>query len=171
LRSAAALAQVCHGVITGEGPTVVGRVHFSRAIDADDTALCARILILAGRGGDPISRAEADALFDINAVAAERQDGGRFDDLLSKAVVHHVMSACGRNVPSRAIALAPATPLDAWASAIDINTEVRCWLEMRVREMCAGSVSARAIVKAISGREPPKPPKEPTVATLFDIAA
>jgi hypothetical protein len=76
LRSAAALAQVCHGVITGEGPTVVGRVHFSRAIDADDTALCARILILAGRGGDPISRAEADALFDINAVAAERRDGG-----------------------------------------------------------------------------------------------
>jgi hypothetical protein len=65
LRSAAALAQVCHGVITGEGPTVVGRMHFSRAIDADDTALCARILILAGRGGDPISRAEADALFDI----------------------------------------------------------------------------------------------------------
>jgi hypothetical protein len=171
LRSAAALAHVYRGVITGEGPTVAGRVHFSRAIDADDTALCAHILILAGRRGDPVSRAEADALFDINAVAAERWDGGRFDDLLSKAVVHHVMSACGRNVPSREIALAPATPLDAWASAIDINTEVRCWLETRVREMSAGSVSARTIVKAISGREPPKPPKEPTVATLFDIAA
>jgi hypothetical protein len=173
VRSAAALAQVYRGVITGEGPTVAGRVHSSRAIDADDTALCARILILAGRGGDPVSRAEADALFDINAVAAERRDDGRFDDLLSKAVVHHVMSACGRSVPSREIALAPATPLDAWASVIDINIniEVRSWLEMRGREMRAGGVAARAIAKAISGREPPKPPKEPTVAALFDIAA
>jgi hypothetical protein len=85
------------------------------------------------------------------------------------------MSACGRNVPSREIALAPATPLDAWASVIDINIniniEVRSWLEMRGREMRAGGVAARAIAKAISGREPPKPPKERTVAALFDIAA
>jgi hypothetical protein len=44
-------------------------------------------------------------------------------------------------------------------------------LEMRVREMSAGSVSARAIVEAISGWEPPEAPKAPTVATLFDIAA
>jgi hypothetical protein len=171
VRSAAALAQVCRGVITGEGPTVAGRVHFSRAIDADDTALCARILILAGRGGDPVSRAEADVLFDIDAVGSERQDGGRFDDLFSKAVVHHVMSACGRDVPGREIALALATPLDAWASAIHINAETRSWLEMRVRDMSAGGAAARAIAKAISGREPPKPPKEPTVAALFDIAA
>ena len=42
LRSADALAQVRRGVITGEGPTVAGRAHFSRSIDAD-TALCARI--------------------------------------------------------------------------------------------------------------------------------
>jgi hypothetical protein len=168
-RSAAALAHVYRGVITGEGPTVAGRVHFSRAIDADDTALCAHILILAGRGGDPVSRAEADALFDINGVAAERWDGGRFDDFLSKAVIHHVMSACGFSVPSREIALAPATPLDAWASAIDIKTEVRSWLETRMREMSAAGVAARAIAKAISGREPTEPPA--TVATLFDIAA
>jgi hypothetical protein len=39
LSSVAALAQVCRGIITGEGPTVVGRVHFSRTIDADDAAL------------------------------------------------------------------------------------------------------------------------------------
>jgi hypothetical protein len=84
-----------------------GRVHFSRSIDADATALCPRILTLAGRAGEPVSRAEADALFDINAVASERRDGGRFDDLLAKPVVHHVMSACGYDVPGRDIALAP----------------------------------------------------------------
>src|SRR5262245_43440569 len=135
LRSAVALAQVCRGIITGEGPTVAGRVHFSRTIDADDTALCARILILAGRSGDPVSRWEADALFDINAVAGDRRDGGRFDHLLAKAVVHHAMAACGYDVPDRDIALAPMTELNAWASAIEINTEVRAWLEKRISEI------------------------------------
>jgi len=168
LRSAAALAQVCRGIITGEGPTVAGRVHFSRSIDADDTSLCARILILAGRAGDPVSRAEADALFDMNDVAGDRLDGGRFDDLLAKAVVHHVMAACGYDVPSRDIALTPATKLNAWASTIEINAEVRSWLEKRIREMTRGGTAACAIAKAISGLELPK---ELAVTALFDIAA
>ena len=34
--AAQALAVVRDGVITGEGPTTKGRVHFSRALDADD---------------------------------------------------------------------------------------------------------------------------------------
>ena len=42
--AALALAVVRDGVITGEGPTTQGRVHFSRALDADDAAWCARIL-------------------------------------------------------------------------------------------------------------------------------
>jgi hypothetical protein len=168
LRSAAALAQVCRGIITGEGPTVAGRVHFSRSIDAHDTVLCATILILAGRAGDPVSRAEADALFDINDVAADRLDGGRFDDLLAKAVVHHVVAACGYEVPSRDIALMPATELNAWAAEIEINQELRSWLEKRVREMTRGGTAARVIAKAISGLELPK---ERAVNALFDIAA
>jgi hypothetical protein len=167
LRSAAALAQVCRGIITGEGPTVAGRVHFSRSIDADDTALCARILILAGRVGDPVSRAEADALFDINAAASDRRDGGRFDDLLVKAIVHHVMTACGYDVPSRDIALTAATDLNTWASEIEIDGEVRYWLERRVREM-SGGTAARAITDIISGLELPK---ERAGVNLFDIAA
>jgi hypothetical protein len=145
LNSAAALAQVCRGIITGERPTVVGRAHFSRTIDADDTALCARILVLAGRAGDPVSRAEADALFDINAVAGDQRDGGRFDDLLAKAVVQHVLAACGRDVPSHDVALAPATELNAWASAIEISSEVKFWLEKRMSEMNRGGTAARAI--------------------------
>jgi hypothetical protein len=126
-RSAAALAQVRRDVITGEGPTVAGRVHFSRTIDSEDTALCRRIVIVAGQNGDPVSRAEADALFEIYAVASERTDGGRFDDLLAKAVVHHVMSACGHDVPRREVALAPAMALNAWASLISITAEVRAF--------------------------------------------
>jgi hypothetical protein len=168
LRSAAALVEVCRGIITGEGPTVAGRVHFSRSIDADDASLCARILILAGRVGDPVSRAEADALFDINVAASDRRDGGRFDDLLAKAVVHHAMAACGYDVPGRDIALAPTTELNAWASAVEINTEVRAWLEERMTEISRGGAAARVIANSISGL---KLPKELAVTNVFDMAA
>jgi hypothetical protein len=171
LRSAAALAQVCRSVITGEGPCVTGRMHFSRTLDADDAALCARILLLAGRDGAPVSRAEADALFEIDAAGGERCDGGRFDDLLAKAVMHHVMSACGCHVPSREIALSPAIEADQWASGIALRRDVRSWLEMRLRQLRPSSMAARTIAMSISSTEPPDPRKEVSIAGMFDLAA
>jgi hypothetical protein len=171
LRSAVALAQVCRAVITGEGPSVAGRVHFSRTLDADDAALCARILVLAGHKGDPVSRVEADALFDINAAGGERCDDGRFDDLLAKAVMHHVMSACGRNVPRRETALASATSIDSWASAVDVNVDLRSWLGMRLCEPGPSSIAARAIAKAAPGSELTNPRGEVPIGALFDLAA
>jgi hypothetical protein len=167
-RSTAALAQVFRGVITGEGPTVAGRVHFSRSLDAEDAALCATILVLAGRGGDPVSRAEADMLFKINSAADDRRDGRCFDDLLAKAVVHHVMAAGGRHVPSRDIALAASVNLDAWASGVEIDTEIRAWLQMQIDEMGSSS-AAQAIAKAIPGVTPPGP--QGGIAKVFDLAA
>jgi hypothetical protein len=169
--SAAALAQICRAVITGEGPTVAGRVHFSRTLDADDAALCARILIHAGQKSDPVSRAEADALFDINAAGGERCGGGCFDDLLAKAVTHHVMSSCGRNVPRREIALAAETSMEGWTSVVEPDADVRSWLDMRLRELSPSSIAARAIAKAISGTEPPDSRKEVPIGALFDLAA
>src|SRR3981189_3966075 len=100
--AAHALTIVRDGVITGEGPTTKGRVHFSRELDADDAAWCARILTATAVEHQPVSRAEAEALFEINDAAAERTDNGRFDDLLPKAVVHHAPAASGLPVPSRA---------------------------------------------------------------------
>ena len=79
--AAHALTIVRDGVITGEGPTTKGRIHFSRALDADDAAWCARILTAAAVEHQPVSRAEVEALFEINDAAAERSDDGRFDDL------------------------------------------------------------------------------------------
>src|SRR5438093_13709278 len=93
--AAHALTIVRDGVITGEGPTTKGRMHFSRALDADDAAWCARILTATAVEHQPISRAEAEALFEIDDAAAERSDEGRFDDFLAKAVVHHAASAPG----------------------------------------------------------------------------
>ena len=68
--AALALGVVRDGVITGEGPTTKGRVHFSRALDADDAAWCARILTATAVEHQPVSRAEAEALFEIDAAAA-----------------------------------------------------------------------------------------------------
>jgi hypothetical protein len=96
----AALAAVRDGVITGEGPPTAGRIHFSRCIDAADTALVRRILLAGGNAS--ITRAEADALFDIHEAAVERVDGGAFDDLFTKAITHHVLAAAGERVPARA---------------------------------------------------------------------
>lgn len=167
-RSAAALAQVCRGIITGEGPTASGRVHFSRTLDAQDTALCARLLIGAGRDGDPVSRAEADVLLDIHAVASDRQDGGWFDDLLVKAIVQHIMSASGLDVPGREDALDPASPVATWASGARIDPEVTAWLTARLGESRRAAPVARAIAKAIAG---PEPTIDGTVAVEFDLAA
>jgi hypothetical protein len=171
LRSASALAQVCRAVITGEGPTTAGRIHFSRTIDADDVSLCARILILAGRHGDPVSRTEADVLFDINAVGSDRCEMGRFDDLLAKAVMHHVVSACGREVPRREIALAPENPLNGWTSAVNMNADAGTWLSVRLRELRPSSAAACAIMKATRGAVRTAPGDEAPVAGLFDLAA
>src|SRR5260370_22895725 len=71
--AAQALTVVRDGVITGEGPTTRGRVHFSRALDAFDAAWCARILTATAVDDQPVSRAEADALFAINHAGTERR--------------------------------------------------------------------------------------------------
>src|SRR5499433_1431933 len=113
--SAHALTIVRDGVLTGEGPTTRGRVHFSRALDADDAAWCARILTASAVEHQPVSRAEAEALFAINDAASERSDGGRFDDLLAKAVAHHAAAVSGLPVPPRTVALSPDTDIESWA--------------------------------------------------------
>lgn len=130
------LAEVRRGVMTGEGPTARGRVHFSRTLDAEDAALCARIVAAAGgEAGCPVSRGEAEMLFDIHDAAREREDEGRFDDLFNKAVAHHLLAAAGRAVPPRRTALDLATPLGAWTTPEDLETlerEMAVWLATRL---------------------------------------
>jgi hypothetical protein len=133
--AALALTVVRDGVITGEGPTTKGRVHFSRELDADDAAWCARILTAEAVEHQPVSRAEAEALFEINEAATERSDDGVFDDLLAKAVVHHAASASGLPVPPRTVALDPDTAIESWAptQAVGVDTEVLEWIASQMR--------------------------------------
>jgi hypothetical protein len=151
--AALALTVVRDGVITGEGPTTRGRVHFSRALDADDAAWCARILTASAVDHEPVSRAEAEALFEINDAAAERSDDGRFDDLLAKAVVHHAASASGLPVPPRTVALSPQTAIESWAPtrAVGVDTEVLEWLASQMRGKRRSNRTLMSLVATIVG--------------------
>jgi len=160
----AVLRAVRNGVITGEGPTTAGRIHFSRAIDAADTALVRRIL-MAG-GAQPVTRAEADALFDLHEAACERADGGAFDDLLAKAIAYHVLAASGHRVPDRARALSTTLALPGWTRNEALDPSVAAWLERRLRR--GGRHQAQlAALAALLG--PAGASRVPTLA--IDLAA
>jgi hypothetical protein len=150
--AALALTVVRDGVITGEGPTTRGRVHFSRALDAHDVAWCARILTATAVEHQPVSRAEAEALFEINNAAAERSDDGRFDDLLAKAVVHHAASESGLPVPPRTLALSPDTAIESWAPAHGgVDIEVLEWLASQMRGKPRSNRTLMTLVATIVG--------------------
>src|SRR5215831_13440539 len=151
--AAHALTIVRDGVITGEGPTTKGRVHFSRALDADDAAWCARILTAAAVEHQPVSRAEAEALFQISDAATERTDDGRFDDLLAKAIAHHAASASGLPVPPRTVALSPDTDIASWApvKAANVNAEVLEWIAGQMRGKRHSNRTLMAMVATFVG--------------------
>jgi hypothetical protein len=151
--AAHALTIVRDGVITGEGPTTKGRVHFSRELDADDVAWCARILTAAAVEHQPVSRAEAEALFEINDAAAERSDDGRFDDLLAKAIAHHAASASGLPVPPRTVALSPDTDIESWApvQAKGVDTEILEWIASQMRGKHRANRRLMAMVATLVG--------------------
>ena len=151
--AAHALTVVRDGVITGEGPTTKGRIHFSRALDADDAAWCARILTASAVEHQPVSRAEAEALFEINVAAAERSDDGRFDDLLAKAIAHHAASASGLSVPPRAVALSPDTAIESWApaQAKTIDGKTLEWIAAQMRGKRRSNRTLAAMVATVVG--------------------
>src|SRR5215468_11867908 len=151
--AAHALTIVRDGVITGEGPTTKGRIHFSRALDADDAAWCARILTAAAVEHQPVCRAEVVALFEIHDAAAERTDGGRFDDLLTKAVAHHAAAEAGLKVPPRTVALAAGTAIESWApsQAIKANADALKWIAGQMRGKRRSNRALMAMVASVIG--------------------
>ena len=167
--AAQALTVVRDGVITGEGPTTRGRVHFSRALDAFDAAWCARILTATAVDDQPVSRAEAEALFEINDAGAERSDEGRFDDLLAKAVVHHAASASGLPVPPRTVALSPETAIESWGPtrAAGVNTDVLEWIASQMRGKQRTNRTLMALVATIVGAA--TVPLATQLPNMFDI--
>ncbi|MBO0758890.1 MAG: hypothetical protein J2P54_23840 [Bradyrhizobiaceae bacterium] len=166
------LATVLNGIITGEGPTTQGRIHFSRTLDSEDAMLCERILMAAGRDGAAVSRAEAEMLFDIDAAATERTDQGRFDDLFAKAVAHYVLAAAGHEVPPREIALAPETPLSSWAPKKlngSVDSEIQVWMTSHLNNRKRLSRALATIAVLICGAA--VSPVAQSIAGLLDLSA
>jgi hypothetical protein len=171
--SAEALSGVLKGVITGEGPTTSGRVHFSRTLDPNDALLCARILMAAGgEAGVPVTRAEADVLFDIDAAAAERTDNGRFGNLFVKSVAHCVLAESGQQVPPRQIALAEATPLSTWASrSTDIDGEVLLWIASHVQNKKRLKSTLMGLSAFLTGVGATLSVAAPSIVSVVDLIA
>ena len=167
--SANALAFVRDGVITGEGPTTAGRIHFSRALDAADAAWCARILNAAANTNEPVSRAEAETLFEINRAASERSDDGLFDDLFAKAIVHHAAAASGLPVPPRSVALSPETSIESWAptTAVGVNIEVLEWIASQMRGTRRNNRTLMRLVATLIGAA--TLPLAHTLPNVFDL--
>ncbi len=167
--SAHALAFVRDGVITGEGPTTTGRIHFSRALDAADAAWCARILNAAANTNEPVSRAEAETLFEINRAASERTDDGLFDDLFAKAIVHHAAAASGLPVPPRSVALSPETAIESWAptTAVGVNIEVLEWIASQMRGTRRNNRALMRLVATLIGAA--TLPLAHTLPNVFDL--
>jgi hypothetical protein len=163
--AARALTIVRDGVITGEGPTTKGRVHFSRELDGQDVAWCERILTASAVADQPVSRAEAEALFEIDVAATERNDSGRFDDLIAKAVVHHAASVSGLPVPPRTVALAPETAIESWAPAANVDIEVLNWIATQMRGNKRRNRKLAALIATIVGVALPLA----QVPNVFDI--
>jgi hypothetical protein len=173
--SAAALSGVLKGVITGEGPTTDGRVHFSRMLDPNDALLCERILMAAGgERGAPVRRVEANVLFDIDAAAAERTDDGRFGNLLVESVAHCVLAEAGQRVPPRQVALAPATELSSWANRsadTDIDTEILVWIASHVQNKKRLKSTLMGISAFLAGIGATLSLAAPSITTVVDLFA
>jgi hypothetical protein len=106
--SAFALEQVLAAVIAGHGPARGTRVHAIRTIDSEDAVLVARILEAAGgAAGRPVSRAEAEILFDLHDACAGNDNDVGFEDLFFKAVASHLIAAAGHRLAPRRDMLAP----------------------------------------------------------------
>lgn len=159
------IGQLCAAVIAGEGPAFGRRPHFSRAIDAEDVRFVRRVLeAAAGAAGMPVSRAEAEALFDLHDAAAAGGCDASFHDLFCKAIANHLIAASSHAVPPRREALAAERDL-VWVA---IGAEQEAWLASHI--MRDGRPTAAELrLLGLLGQSPDA--LDPSVRRLLDFAA
>jgi hypothetical protein len=128
--AAFAIRQLRAAIISGEGPAIGARTHFSRTMDADDTALLYRILVAAGGAeGRPVSREEADALFDLHDATARSQNDAAFNELFYRAIANYTLAQSGHALEPRKEALSPEHVL---SSRMRPRAEQAAWLSERI---------------------------------------
>lgn len=105
--AAYAIRQLRSAVLAGGNPASSVRLNLRRAIDFESAALIRRILYGSPKQlARPVSREEAEALFDLHDLAAGGTNDADFDDLFFKAIAHHLIAHAGGPVLPRREALA-----------------------------------------------------------------
>jgi hypothetical protein len=103
-------------------------IHRPRHADAAVAATLRRIL-LAGSG--PVSRAEAEALFDLHDAVAGGANHIEFERLFMNAIVHHLLARAEHAVPERRECLIAVSP---WTNmrGKTLNRDDQAWLASRI---------------------------------------
>ena len=160
-----AIQQLQAAIIKGEGLAIGPRAHFSRVVDAEDTALLYRILIAAGGAdGVAVGRAEAEVLFDLHDATARSENDAAFGELFYRAITHHALAASGQAVTPRQRALAPGGAMTNAAA----NAEQAAWLSERIMRDGRPTLAEFELLRFL-GAEAPAPHR--SIRKLLDSAA
>jgi hypothetical protein len=138
-----ALHQILHSAMTGEGPAALGRIHFSRVVDAVDVANLARLFQVAkGAGRRIISRPEADILFEMAEGCTGANDPA-WDGLFAETIQAHLLAT---NLPNDTSRLSPATP-------VVLDDRDSAWLNRRIQHDGIVSRAERALLALVNPRQ------------------
>lgn len=101
-----ALNAVKDAVVSGRGAARGGADGEPGVVTNDDIEWIRRIIYAFGGDGHiAVSRAEAEVLFEINDLTAEKTDNAQWTELFVKAITGVVMAASGYRAPPRDVAL------------------------------------------------------------------
>ena len=160
-----ALVEVRAAIINGDGQTIGLRPHFTRVIAAEHTALLYRILIAAGGAeGKPVTRAEADALFDLHDATACSDNDLAFNELFFRSIANHVLAASGHGQEPRQVALAPDFILKA---DLRPNAEQTAWISERIMRDGRPTLAEFELLMLIGAEAKP----DASLRSLLDSAA
>lgn len=130
--AAYAIRQLRSAVIGRREPASSVRLNVKRAVDFESAALVRRILLgSAGQSARPVSREEAEALFDLHDLAAGGANDADFDDLFLKAVAHHLIAHAGGHVPPRREALARQSSFPS-GMPVSLTGDETAWLASQI---------------------------------------
>lgn len=130
--AAYAIRQLRSAVIAGREPARSLRLNLKRAIDFETAALLRRILLgSGGQSARPVSREEAEALFDLHDLVASGDNDLDFDDLCFKAIAHHLIAHAGGQVSPRYEALARQSNFPG-RMLISLTVDETAWLASQI---------------------------------------
>jgi hypothetical protein len=101
-----ALNAVKDAIVTGKGAARAGGGAAAGVVTNEDVELLRRIIYAFGGDGHiSVSRTEAEGLFEINDLTADKTDNAQWTELFVKAITSVVMAASGYRAPTRETAL------------------------------------------------------------------